>query len=156
MQSSAVAPKKSAKDIAAEKKAEEKLKKEEAKRLEQEKKEQAKKLEQERLAKLEAERKEKERLEIVAKKLAPIQDLYATLQDDLLSLVRPLIEQTNQKHLENIENGTVEVVSEPNADVKIELSKSLQQYRLKKMKTVLTTHRNDMLKKDYELRVKEI
>lgn len=45
MQSSAVAPKKSAKDIAAEKKAEEKLKKEEAKRLEQEKKEQAKKLE---------------------------------------------------------------------------------------------------------------
>ena len=70
--------------------------------------------------------------------------------------MRPLVELSSEKILDNIKTGDYEVVSDPTEEVKLEYSKPLQQYRVKKLKNALTMMRNDLLKKDFELRVKEI
>jgi len=70
--------------------------------------------------------------------------------------VRPLVESSTEKIIENIKTGDCEVVSDPTEEVKQEYSKALQQYRVKKLKNALTIQRNDLLKKDFDQRVKEI
>lgn len=106
--------------------------------------------EEERLAVLEAERKIAERKALIAAKLAPIQALHGTQPEEFLSLVRPLVEFSTEKILENIKTGDCEVVSDPPEEVKLEYTKPLQQYRIKKLKNALTIQRNNLLKKDFD------
>ena len=91
---------------------------------------------------IEAERKENERLANVALKLAPIQALYEELKGEiLLELVKPLVENVVSKHIQSIKDGEVEVITDPTPEQRLDYTKPLQEYRVRKLKTALNNMR---------------
>ena len=119
------------------------------------------KAEQARLAKIEAERieaerKEMERQAILAAKQVPLRALYAALNEDPLSLVKPLVEQVQAKHLQNIKDGKFVIETEVSAETKASYAKQVREYRVRKLRQALNLHRNELLKKDFDQRNQEI
>ena len=125
------------------------------------KREAERRAEEERLAKIEAERieaerKEMERQAIIAAKQVPLRAMYSGLNAEILSLVKPLSEQVEAKHVQNIREGHVQIETEVSDEMKAGYSKGVREYRVRKLRQTLNLQRNVLLKKDFDLRGQEI
>ena len=63
--------------------------------------------------------------------------------------MKPLVENVNAKLEKQIKDGDVQIADENLNDAEAKHMKILQDYRLRKLKTALSTIRNDMLKRDF-------
>ena len=63
--------------------------------------------------------------------------------------MKPLVENANAKLEKQIKDGDVQIADENLNDAEAKHMKILQDYRLRKLKTALSTIRNDMLKRDF-------
>ena len=70
--------------------------------------------------------------------------------------MKPLVENVNTKLERQIKDGEVKIADENLNDAEAKHMKILQDYRLRKLKTALSTIRNEMLKRDFQERSKEI
>ena len=125
------------------------------------KQEEARRAEEERLAKIEqerlaAEKKEKERQALIAAKQVPILELYAQLNQEMLQLVKPMVEAVQAKHLQSIKDGNVQIEEEVTPKAQNEYAKAVREHKLGKLRQFLNSQRNVLLKRDFEARSKDI
>ena len=96
---------------------------------------------------------------MIAVKLAPLKALYEEVELDaasMLELAKPLVEAVQDKIEKQIKDGEFELVVDPTPEQRQDYTKPLQDYRLRKLKTALSNIRNNLLKKDFQERSKEI
>ena len=75
---------------------------------------------------------------------------------ELLMEVAPLLEAFTDKVRSQIKDGSAEVVTEPTQEQRLGYQKTLQAYRISKLKRLVASKRADLLKKVYQERTKEI
>ena len=93
---------------------------------------------------------------IIGQRLANLYVLYAVQNTEILLPIKELMEGETIKFIQSLKRGKVEINKNITPQLRLKYTKTLQDYRVQKLKLILHSQRKDLLKKDYSEKTKEI